>query len=540
MHQEENRSRSASVNSPAAGRQWLVGACRIARVCSKYTLKARADVLTLTAMKKLLRIARYGAAAVAALYVLLLIPESERTVPLPAPSQQVRPFFWNQDAYWDSLEKRFVDARHKGCDLITILVQGAFQQWTYRLEALDRESFRPQAPIFGEIEQLTFQLGPWIGACPQYLSDYITLWSETRRLVKNQSNRWDLNDRQSRETIYRLLYGGRMAVEEVILQSGPEHQPPDLLQCSSEPSATPRALLLGVEIRSGDILVSRGGAPTSALIARGNDFPGNFSHIALAHVDPETGLLRIIESHIEKGVAVATPEEYIRDTKLRVMVLRLRSDLQAMVKDPMLPHKAATIALDRAAAGHIPYDFSMNYRSDDKLFCSEVASFAYRKAGIDLWMGLSHLTSPGLRNWLSDFGVEHFETQEPSDLEYDPQVRVVAEWRNTEILRKDHYDNAVTEVMLERAEQGERLAYSWYMLPIARIAKAYSVILNWFGAVGPVPEGMSATSALKHDWYARRHEAIKEGVIRKAEAFRTERGYWPPYWWLLRFARESR
>ena len=489
-------------------------------------------------MKKLLRLSRYGAAGLVLLYALLLIPDAERSAPLSAPSEHVRPFFWNQDAYWDSLEIRFVKARSKGCDLVTILVQSAFQQWTYRLETLDRGSFAPQAPVFGEIEQITFQLGPWVGACPQYLSQYIALWSETRRAVKNQSVHWDLNDRQARETIYRLLYGGRMAVEEVILQSKPGEQPPDLLRCVDEPSATPGASLLGVEIHSGDILVSRGGAPTSALIARGNDFPGNFSHIALAHVDSKTHLLKLIESHIEKGVAVATPEEYIRDTKLRVMVLRLRSDLPALAGDPMLPHKAASIALERAMAGHIPYDFAMNYQSDDKLFCSEVASFAYSMVGINLWMGLSHLTSPGLRNWLSDFGVEHFETQEPSDLEYDPQIRVVAEWRDTEILRKDHYDNAVTEVMLERADQGERLVSRWYMLPIARIAKAYSVVLNWFGGVGPVPEGMSATSALKHDWYAKRHAAIKEGVIRKAEAFSSERGYAPPYWWLLRFARE--
>jgi len=489
-------------------------------------------------MKKLLRLSRYGAAGLVLLYALLLIPDAERSAPLSAPSDHVRPFFWNQDAYWDSLEIRFVKARSKGCDLVTILVQSAFQQWTYRLETLDRGSFAPQAPVFGEIEQITFQLGPWVGACPQYLSQYIALWSETRRAVKNQSVHWDLNDRQARETIYRLLYGGRMAVEEVILQSKPGEQPPDLLRCVDEPSATPGASLLGVEIHSGDILVSRGGAPTSALIARGNDLPGNFSHIALAHVDSKTHLLKLIESHIEKGVAVATPEEYIRDTKLRVMVLRLRSDLPALAGDPMLPHKAASIALERAMAGHIPYDFAMNYQSDDKLFCSEVASFAYSMVGINLWMGLSHLTSPGLRNWLSDFGVEHFETQEPSDLEYDPQIRVVAEWRDTEILRKDHYDNAVTEVMLERADQGERLVSRWYMLPIARIAKAYSVVLNWFGGVGPVPEGMSATSALKHDWYAKRHAAIKEGVIRKAEAFSSERGYAPPYWWLLRFARE--
>jgi hypothetical protein len=474
-----------------------------------------------------------------ALYALLLIPETERNVPFPAPSKQIKPFFWNQDAYWDSLEIRFVQARSKGCDLINILVQSAFQQWKFRLQALSRASFSPRDPLFGEIEQLIFQLGPWIGACPQHLPEYIILTSETRRFVKEQSVRWDLNDRQARETIYRLLYGGRMAVEEVILQAPKELQPPDLLRCVDEPSVIPGASLLGVEIHSGDILVSRGGAPTSALIARGNDFAGNFSHIALAYVDAKTHLLKLIESHIERGVAISTPEDYIRDTKLRVMVLRLRSDLPWLREDPMLPHKAATFALESAQARHIPYDFSMDYQSDDRLFCSEVASAAYKKVGITLWMGTSHLTAPGLRTWLADFGVEHFETQEPSDLEYDPQLRVVAEWKDTEVLRKDRYDNAVTEVMLERAEQGERLVSRWYMLPVARVAKAYSVVLNWFGREGPVPEGMSATSALKHQWYADRHEKIKEGVLRKAEKFHQERGYAPPYWWLLRFGRES-
>jgi len=36
-----------------------------------------------------------------------------------------------------------------------------------------------------------------------------------------------------------------------------------------------------------------------------------------------------------------------------------------------------------------------------------------------LWSGILHISSPGLRKWLAAFGVRHFETQEPSDLEYD-------------------------------------------------------------------------------------------------------------------------
>src|SRR4030042_868159 len=42
-------------------------------------------------------------------------------------------------------------------------------------------------------------------------------------------------------------------------------------------------------------------------------------------------------------------------------------------------------------------------------------------------MSLSRISSPGLASWLSGFGVTHFETQEPSDLEYDPQLALGAE-----------------------------------------------------------------------------------------------------------------
>jgi hypothetical protein len=206
----------------------------------------------------------------------------------------------------------------------------------------------------------------------------------------------------------------------------------------------------------------------------------------------------------------------------------------------MLPHKAAEFALTKASEKHIPYDFSMDFQNADKWFCSEVASFAYKNLGVQLWTGLSHVSSPGLRTWLACFGVEHFETQEPSDLEYDPQLRVVAEWRDPEQLRKDHFDNAVTEAMLEGAEAGDRLTYAWYMLPVARTAKAYSEMLNLFGSVGPVPEGMSSTAALKNKDYSAKHAAIKEGLAHLEADFQRQKGYAAPFWGLLQMARVAK
>ena len=474
-----------------------------------------------------------------AAFLLLSIPPSELEVPDAERSEFSRAFFWNQNARWDSLEARYKAARIAGCEQVRNALHDGMQDLAHLLATIDTRRLPSTAMDFTRLEEQFFSLAPLAATCPENVQDYCNLASRIRTSVKQQSELWDMNDRQTRETLYRLLYGSRSAVEEVMLQIPRTQNRSPLLHGFDESSSTPKATLLGVTIHSGDILVSRGGAPTSALIARGNDFPGNFSHIALAHVDSGSGRLSIIESHIERGVAISTPEEYLRDTKLRVMILRLRADLPAMMQDPLLPHHAATSMLERAVSRHIPYDFTMDYADTTNLFCSEVASTAYRMHGVQLWTGMSHISSKGLRRWLADFGVTHFTTQEPSDLEYDPQLRVVAEWRDIETLRKDHIDNAVTEAMLEGAERGDRLMYRWYMLPPARLVKAYCSILNLLGKQGKIPEGMSATAALKHEYYTERHKQIVASVLKRARTFLIKEKIEPPYWELLRMSREA-
>ncbi|MFZ5979534.1 MAG: YiiX/YebB-like N1pC/P60 family cysteine hydrolase [Candidatus Zixiibacteriota bacterium] len=468
-------------------------------------------------------------------YAALLIPGAPPPV---FEAGEKAPFAWNADIYWTRLENGFKQLRATGCGSLKIHFSESYAEVEKLVEKMSSDLLSPDDSVFVRVEDGFFRLGMLTAVCQERLTDYITLFSRLRRAVKEQSRNWDMADPAVRDRLYRLLYGGRMAVEEVILQA-PEQAVPNTVAVSDEPSKTPAAAILGVSIRSGDILVSRGGAPTSALIARGNDYPGNFSHIALAHVDSATGVVSIIESHIECGVAVAGIEDYLRDTKLRVMILRLRRDLLLMLQDPLLPHRAATFALSRARSEHIPYDFAMNFDEPSKLFCSEVVSNAYARYGVTLWTGLSHISSPGVKNWLAAFGVKNFVTQEPSDLEYDPQLRVVAEWRDYETLLKDRLDNAVVDIMLERAEHGELLKYDWYLLPAGRLAKACSAVLNLFGGVGPVPEGMDASAALRNERFSERHRLIKQQLTAAVGRFKEERGYFPPYWELVKLARQA-
>ena len=120
------------------------------------------------------------------------------------------------------------------------------------------------------------------------------------------------------------------------------------------------------------------------------------------------------------------------------------------------------------------------------------------------------------------------------------KLSVVAEWRDPETLYKDHIDNAVTDVMLEEAESGKVLSYDWYALPIGRVMKFYSIILNLFGSEGPVPEGMSAEAALKNVNYSETHDQIKARLIVLANQFKNEKDYTPPYWELVNLARQAR
>jgi hypothetical protein len=103
----------------------------------------------------------------------------------------------------------------------------------------------------------------------------------------------------------------------------------------------------------------------------------------------------------------------------------------------------------------------------------------------------------------------------------------------------DHVDNAVTDVMLDGAERGDVLAYDWYALPVARLLKAYSWTRTRLGGIGPIPEGMSPSAALRNRTYNERHAALGARVREAITRWTAANGYRPPYWVLVSLAREA-
>jgi Permuted papain-like amidase enzyme, YaeF/YiiX, C92 family len=487
-------------------------------------------------MKKITKRILYLIAALGLLYLLLLIPDSkEKNVTVETGK---KPFAWNRNAEWLQMEELFKQARLMDTAKLDLLIN------TYRTVAenefilLQNKNTPAQDSGWTKTENDFFVLASLVAVKQNHIPWLSGYYTRLRKLIKQQSQQWDMNETASRNTVYTLLYGLRAAVEEVLLQTDNLKFPAAML-VKNEKSATPAASIFGIEVHSGDLLVSRGGAEVSALISRGNDYPGNFSHIALIYVDEKTKQPFLIEAHIENGVAIASVAQYENDKKLRFMVMRPRADLPLMIADSMLPQKAAKHMFEEAGKRHFPYDFKMNFNDTTEMFCSEVASYAYRTNGLQVWKYPSTISSAGVVNWLHDFGVENFVTQMPSDLEYDPQLAVVAEWRDPETLFKDHIDNAVMDALLEKANKGETINYNIWQLPVARVIKGYCMIKNMFGKIGMIPEGMSATKALKNQTFVAMHVGVKHKTRQQADEFFKTNGYRPPYWQLVKFAEKA-
>lgn len=279
--------------------------------------------------KSILRVVKISVLLILA-YFILMIPDFNRPEIKMAGN---KPFAWNSDSLWHQLELNFITAKQinsKQSDSIIQLLFDAENKW---LNEISETNINSTDARLNSLLNNYFILASFIAANPKQRNEMIDLYSNFRYQIKRQSQRWDLNETASRNTIYKILYGVRAATEEVLLQT--DQLPFDaVMKGSTEESDLPFTNIFGIKVHSGDLLLSRGGAAVSALISRGNNYPGNFSHVALIYVDEKTNIPWLIEAHIELGVAVSSLEQYISDKKMRFMVLRPNAALPSIIKNP--------------------------------------------------------------------------------------------------------------------------------------------------------------------------------------------------------------
>lgn len=275
---------------------------------------------------------------------------------------------------------------------------------------------------------------------------------QLRLTVRGQLARFHQKDEYPRECSDAARSTLRVLrfVEEYLAEMKVRPEPYDAKKPAPYLAGTAPSLMLNPDyvgfdvatgLKSGDLLVSRGNAFTSAAIARLADIDGQFSHVALLYIDEKTGARHVVEAHIEVGSTVRTFNTYVADQNFRVMVLRQ--------PDAKLAHEAARLMYERVKRASdsgvkVPYDFGMNLKDDRELFCSEIAHVAYKQASNGEFVMPLHLSSyrPNNRDFIDRLGISELDSFAPSDLEVDPRFDVVAEWRDLRRINSSHIKDA--------------------------------------------------------------------------------------------------
>jgi hypothetical protein len=178
------------------------------------------------------------------------------------------------------------------------------------------------------------------------------------------------------------------------------------------------------DLQSGDAIMTRGSAVTSAAIARIGDIDSQFSHLALIYKD-ENGKFLTLEAYIEDGAKIRTLEAFLHHGIHRAVVFRH--------KNRELAAKAAKMMYERfKKEKNIPYDFNMNLADHSELFCSEVIANAYEMASNGSVMIPKYKSTITGKNhdFAKKMDINGTEMFAPGDMQLETQFDVVAEWRD--------------------------------------------------------------------------------------------------------------
>ncbi|NOT77651.1 MAG: hypothetical protein HOP07_01465 [Bacteriovoracaceae bacterium] len=213
------------------------------------------------------------------------------------------------------------------------------------------------------------------------------------------------------------------------------------------------------DLKSGDVILSRGNAFSSAAIARIGNNDYQFSHLSFVYQGKKDDTLMTTEAHIEIGSVVEPLIEHINSKNAREAVFRY--------EDPDVAHLASKFIYDRVLENqtkkkNVEYDFSMNFRDDSRLFCSEIISSGFKKAlpNEDFFPMFKTKFSVGLIPFLNTIGVpvnrdniKDVEVFAPGDIQFDPRFELIAEWRNPKKMEESRLKDFILTKMFERMDK---------------------------------------------------------------------------------------
>lgn len=252
------------------------------------------------------------------------------------------------------------------------------------------------------------------------------------------------------------------------------------------------------DFQSGDVIIVRGTIHNSAAIARIGDVDSQFSHACMVYIEPD-GTQHVVEALIEAGATINRLHSALSHDLGRAVVYRHR--------DADLAHRAAETMYNRVRksqrfmARRIAYDFTMELEGYDRLFCSKLVRQAYDEAsdGRHKLPTFATKFERGARDFMDRIGVTARVSFAPADLELEPEMDAIAEWRDFE--RTSHI-RLQDFVMVKLFEWMEEKGYTFKEPPALHIisrAARLSAYLPWPLSVPLKVAGLAVPTNMKRD-----------------------------------------
>jgi hypothetical protein len=282
---------------------------------------------------------------------------------------------------------------------------------------------------------------------------------QARVLLKERFDSFPSPSRACVDAVRRGLRYSRFAQDYLadwLYQRGAIGQAPKQILRGGYPYTMLNPKFDRIEFKTGDILIARGTAVVSSLIARLGDEEGDFSHLAIVSEDVH-GKKYVVQSLIQTGTIITPLEEFLAETEGRVVLLRYKDQALAARAARVIIHRAAQ-ALARGAA--IPYDYAVDSSERYYIYCAELMEYAFELASHGRVRVPRYRTS--LRHlqgtpFLHQVGIYVSDVTTPQDTELDPRFDIVAEYVNIPKIRSVRLQNAAVTAMLSWFVHGYEL-----------------------------------------------------------------------------------
>jgi hypothetical protein len=381
---------------------------------------------------------------------------------------------------------------------------------------LNQKPFYTEDAIFDSLKKNFLILSALVTNCNYRLNDLIAIQTGIANSLKRQY-RGRIFNKERFIKLYQDLLTYRIAIEDAIISLQKDNFI-SKIRGIDEPSDNPLSREAGIFLRSGDVVLTMNDDLAHNILRMRNEFQGSFPDASLVYVEDSTRNGFIMNSNVNKGAEIFSVTDFFASRNNRYMILRMSSADTLMLIDSLIPHKAAMLAYDEISNNKIRFDLENKTYSGDRLSNAELIYYYYRNPGM-------HLNITGI-----DIS--------PVLYEVHPSLVEVFEVRESRVILNERLQELSIQILTDKFRNKEFEDFNIFLLPVARIVKLYSLIIESVTdreKEGPVPQDVSAREALKLWFMEKEYSKIYNSLEEKVNHFKSQNNRNPFYWELLSF-----